>query len=63
MNKQESQMIVGLDIGTSKVLTIVGQINEDGEIEVVGYGHHPSTGMRKGVVANIDETVNAILAV
>jgi len=58
--KQENKMIVGLDIGTSKVLTIVGQVGDDGEIEVVGYGHHPSTGMHKGVVANIDETVNAI---
>lgn len=59
-NKKENKMIVGLDIGTSKVLTIVGQVNDDNEIEVVGYGHHPSTGMRKGVVANIDATVNAI---
>lgn len=58
--KDESKLIVGLDIGTSKVLAIVGEVNADGEVEIIGYGHHPSTGMRKGVVANIEETVTAI---
>ncbi len=60
MNKKENELIVGLDIGTSKVLTIVGEVNADNEIEIIGYGHHPATGMRKGVVANIESTVNAI---
>ncbi len=59
-NKKENRLIVGLDIGTSKVLTIVGQVNADNIIEVIGYGHHPSVGMRKGVVANIEATINAI---
>lgn len=58
--KDESKLIVGLDIGTSKVLAIVGEVNADGEVEIIGYGHHPATGMRKGVVANIEETVTAI---
>jgi cell division protein FtsA len=58
--KDESKLIVGLDIGTSKVLAIVGEENADGEVEIIGYGHHPATGMRKGVVANIEETVTAI---
>lgn len=58
--KDESKLIVGLDIGTSKVLAIVGEVNADKQVEIIGYGHHPATGMRKGVVANIDETVNAI---
>ncbi|MGH1541807.1 MAG: cell division protein FtsA [Arenicella sp.] len=58
--KNDSKLIVGLDIGTSKVLTIVGEVNVDNEIEIIGYGHHPATGMRKGVVANIESTVNAI---
>ena len=57
--KDESRLIVGLDIGTSKVLAIVGEVNVDGDVEIIGYGHHPATGMRKGVVANIEETVTA----
>jgi len=58
--KDESKLIVGLDIGTSKVLAIVGEVNSEDEVEIIGYGHHPATGMRKGVVANIEETVTAI---
>ncbi|NND80851.1 MAG: cell division protein FtsA [Gammaproteobacteria bacterium] len=58
--KDENKLIVGLDIGTSKVLAIVGEINAADEVEIIGYGHHPATGMRKGVVANIEETVTAI---
>ena len=58
--KDETKLIVGLDIGTSKVLAIVGEVNTDNEVEIIGYGHHPATGMRKGVVANIEETVTAI---
>lgn len=58
--KVEDKLIVGLDIGTSKVLAIVGEVTSDNEVEIIGYGHHPATGMRKGVVANIEQTVNAI---
>lgn len=58
--KDENKLIVGLDIGTSKVLAIVGEVNAEGDVEIIGYGHHPATGMRKGVVANIEETVTAI---
>ena len=61
MAQQESkQMIVGLDIGTSKVVAVVGEIDPDGGMEVVGIGSHPSRGMKKGVVINIESTVNAI---
>ena len=42
------QMIVGLDIGTSKVVAVVGEIDADGGMEVVGIGSHPSRGMKKG---------------
>ena len=46
MNKRpESNLIVGLDIGTSKVVAIVGEVNDDGKIEVVGIGSHPSRGL------------------
>ncbi|MFC3153534.1 cell division protein FtsA [Litoribrevibacter euphylliae] len=53
-------MIVGLDIGTSKVVAIVGATAEDGNIEIVGIGSHPSRGMKKGVVVNIESTVQSI---
>lgn len=58
--KTDDRLIVGLDIGTSKVLAIVGEANPTGEIEIVGVGHHPARGMRKGVVANIESTVQSI---
>jgi cell division protein FtsA len=53
-------MIVGLDIGTSKVVAIVGSVTEEGELEIVGIGSHPSRGMKKGVVVNIESTVQSI---
>mgnify|MGYP001415773324 CR=1 FL=1 len=59
-NADGKQMIVGLDIGTSKVVAVVGEIDPDGGMEVVGIGSHPSRGMKKGVVVNIESTVNAI---
>ncbi|MEE4191188.1 MAG: cell division protein FtsA [Halieaceae bacterium] len=57
---QDRKMIVGLDIGTSKVVAIVGEIAGDGTIEVVGIGSHPSKGLKKGVVVNIESTVQSI---
>ena len=61
MNKKsDERLIVGLDIGTSKVLAIVGEINPVGEVEIIGVGHHPARGMRKGVVSNIESTVQSI---
>lgn len=59
-SKQGSRMIVGLDIGTSKVVALVGDIGADGELEIVGIGSHPSRGMKKGVVVNIESTVQSI---
>lgn len=58
--KDDERLIVGLDIGTSKVLAIVGEVNPTGEVEIVGVGHHPSRGMKKGVVVNIESTVQSI---
>jgi cell division protein FtsA len=57
---QDKKMIVGLDIGTSKVVAIVGEIGTEGEIEIVGIGSNPSRGMKKGVVVNIESTVQSI---
>lgn len=57
---ETENMIVGLDIGTSKVVAIVGKRKMDGAIEVVGIGSHPSRGLKRGVVVNIETTVQAI---
>ena len=57
---QDKKLIVGLDIGTSKVVAIVGEISLDGDIEIVGIGSSPSKGMKKGVVVNIESTVQSI---
>ena len=59
-NRADKNLIVGLDIGTSKVVAIVGEINGEGGIEVVGIGTHPSRGLKKGVVVNIESTVHSI---
>jgi cell division protein FtsA len=58
--KADKDVIVGLDIGTSKVLALVGEITADGSIEVVGMGSQPSRGLKKGVVVNIESTVQSI---
>lgn len=58
--KVDRNLIVGLDIGTSKVAAIVGEVNEEGEIEVIGIGNHPSRGLKKGVVVNLETTVQSI---
>jgi len=57
--KSDKGMIVGLDIGTSKVVTIVGEVHDD-DIEIIGIGTHPSRGLKKGVVVNIESTVQSI---
>ncbi|MEN8107089.1 MAG: cell division protein FtsA [Pseudomonadota bacterium] len=58
--KLEKNLLVGLDIGTSKVVAIVGEVMPDDAIEVVGIGSHPSRGLKKGVVVNIESTVHSI---
>ena len=60
MKKNERNLIVGLDIGTSKICAIVAEISVDGEIEVIGVGFHRSRGLKKGVVVNIESTVQSI---
>jgi cell division protein FtsA len=59
-HSSESKMIVGLDIGTSKVVAIVGEVSPEGELSVVGLGSHRSNGLKKGVVVNIESTVQSI---
>ena len=52
--------VVGLDIGTSKVVAIVGEVNAEGDLEIIGLGSFPSRGLKKGVVVNIESTVQSI---
>jgi cell division protein FtsA len=59
-NPSYGDMIVGLDIGTSKVVAIVGEITDEGGINIVGVGRHRSRGLKKGTVVNIESTVQAI---
>src|SRR3989338_938014 len=58
--KPDKRLIVGLDIGTSKIAALVGEVNESGKVEVIGFGSYPSRGLKRGVVINIDSTVNSI---
>lgn len=58
--KPDKNLVVALDIGTSKIAALVGEINEAGEIEIIGFGTHPSRGLKKGVVVNIESTVQSI---
>ncbi|GAB4119119.1 MAG: cell division protein FtsA [Sideroxydans sp.] len=60
MSKESKNLIVGLDIGTSKIACIVAEVTAEGTLEVVGAGMHQSSGMKKGMVVNIDATVGAI---
>lgn len=58
----EKSILVGLDIGTTKVCTIVGTKNSETDLEIIGIGTHPSHGLKKGSVVNIDKTVSSIQA-
>jgi cell division protein FtsA len=60
MTRESKDLLVGLDIGTSKVVTIVAEMHSDGEYEVVGIGQHESRGLKKGVVVDIEKTVASI---
>ena len=58
--KPERNLLVGLDIGTSKVVAIVGELQSDGSVEIIGIGSNSSRGLKKGVVVNIESTVQSI---
>jgi len=57
--QRREDIVVGLDIGTTKICAVVGEVSEDG-ISIIGIGTHPSVGLRKGVVVNIETTVESI---
>lgn len=58
--KPDKDLIVALDIGTSKIAALVAEVTSDDNIEVVGFGSHPSRGLKRGVVVNIESTVQSI---
>ena len=60
MAKESRNLIVGLDIGTSKVMALVAEMMPDGTLQVLGTGGHESKGLKKGVVVDIEATVNAV---
>jgi cell division protein FtsA len=60
MSKENRDLVVGLDIGTSKIVAIVAEIDQEGKLAVLGMGTQDSEGMKKGVVVNIESTVNSI---
>src|SRR5262245_11654395 len=60
MAKEDRNLGVGLDIGTSKVVALVAELGPDGTMQVLGMGNHESRGLKKGVVVNIEDTVTAI---
>lgn len=60
VSQSQNRIIVGLDIGTSKVVALVAEVDADGQIEIIGMGSHPSRGMKKGVVVNIESTVQSV---
>ncbi|OGV27643.1 MAG: cell division protein FtsA [Legionellales bacterium RIFCSPHIGHO2_12_FULL_37_14] len=58
--KVEKNIITSLDIGTSKVVALIGELKKDGSIEIIGIGREPSLGLKRGVIVDIDATVNSI---
>jgi cell division protein FtsA len=58
--REDKNLIVGLDIGTSKIVAIVAELQADGELNVIGLGQHTSRGLKKGVVINIDSTMQSV---
>lgn len=58
--KPDKNLVVALDIGTSKIAALVGEVNPEGIMEVIGFGEHPSRGLKRGVVVNIESTVQSI---
>lgn len=60
MKKVDNNLIVSLDIGTSKIVAIVANVLPDGRLDIIGIGSHPSRGMKKGIVVNVDATVQSV---
>ena len=59
--KTDRNLIVGLDIGTSKVAAVVSELTPNGDIEIIGVGVSPSRGLKKGVVVNLESTACSLV--
>ncbi|HSF29539.1 MAG TPA: cell division protein FtsA [Candidatus Tectomicrobia bacterium] len=60
---KHNRRVVGLDIGSTKVSAVVGEVTAEGDLEIIGVGNRPSKGLRKGVIVDIDSTVEVVLKV
>jgi cell division protein FtsA len=60
IDMERDEMVVGLDIGTGKVCTVVGELGEDNQIEIIGIGTSPSLGVKKGVIINLDQVIQSV---
>jgi cell division protein FtsA len=60
MAKKEKEIITGLDLGTTKICCVIAEVSEGGRLDIIGIGTHPSKGLNKGVVVNIESTVESI---
>ena len=60
MSRDNKDIIVGLDIGTSKIVALVAEVTTEGRLNIIGMGSQDSRGLKKGVVVNIEETVATI---
>ena len=60
MAKEYKDIVVGLDIGTSKIMVVVAEVQSNGELKLAGFGVSPSNGLKRGVVVNIEATVQSI---
>ena len=58
--RNDKSLVVGLDVGTSKIVAIVGEVTDDGIVDVIGLGSHESNGLKRGVVVDIESTVQSI---
>ena len=59
-DQEAGELVVGLDIGTTKICAVIGEMFDDGRVDIIGVGTAASSGMKKGVVVNIESTVKAI---
>ena len=59
-SREARNVLVALDIGTSKIVTLVAEVTPEGTLNLIGMGSHPSRGLKKGTVVNIESTVTAI---
>ena len=60
VRKKNRRLITGLDIGTTKIVALIGEVDENHQVRIIGMGKHVSQGLKRGVVVNIESTINSI---